>query len=64
MGHLCQPRNTLLPVLKGFFAWKAVFPEARRRVEGRPAGWVAGGTLKEDGPVTWETPDCPVGKTG
>jgi len=64
VGHLCQPRNTLLPVLKGFFAWKAVFPEARRRVEARPAGWVASGTLKEDGPVTWETPDCPVGKTG
>jgi hypothetical protein len=31
---------------------------------GDPAGWVAGGTLKEDGPVTWEVPDRPAGRSG
>jgi len=51
-------------MLKGFSAWKAVPPVAPRRVEGGPAGWVADGTLKEDGPETWETPVRPVGGTG
>jgi hypothetical protein len=43
---------------------KAALPEAPRRVEGRPAGWVADGTVKEDDPVTWEAPERPVGDSG
>lgn len=51
-----------VPVLKEFSVRKAALPEALRRAEGRPAGWVASGMLKEDGPVTWEAPVGPVGK--
>lgn len=59
-----SPEKKGIPVLKGFSAWKAALPEAIGRAEGRPAGWVASGTVKEDGPVTWETPVCPRRKRG
>jgi hypothetical protein len=51
-----SPEMKEMSVLKGFSAWKAAFSEALWRAEERPAGWLACGTLKEDGPVTWETP--------
>lgn len=52
-------------VLRGFPSWKAALPEAiEGEPRGDPAGWLARGTLKEDGPVTWEAPDRPVGGSG
>jgi len=52
-------------VLKGFPSLKAALPAALRgEPRGDPAGWLACGTLQEDGPVTWEAPDRPVGGSG
>jgi hypothetical protein len=34
-----SPEITRIPVLKSLHAWKAIFPEALGRAEGRPAGW-------------------------
>jgi hypothetical protein len=41
-----SPEMKEIPVLKGFSAWKAAFPEALWRVEGRPAGWMAAARSK------------------
>ena len=51
-----------IPVLKGFSARKAALPESDKASQGRPAGWVASGTVEEDGPVTRETPARPRGR--
>ena len=56
-----QPRNTLIPVLKGSLTLKAASPEAQMASQRGTGGVLDCGTAEEDGPVTWETPDRPVG---
>jgi len=51
-------------MLKGSTTLKAAFPEALKASRRGTGGVVDCGTAEEDGPVTWETPDCPVGRSG
>lgn len=51
-----NPEIEEIPVLKGSSPWKAALPEAFTASRGETGGVVGGGTLKEDGPVTWEAP--------
>ncbi len=51
-------------MLKGSATPKAALPEALRASRRGTGGVDDCGTAEEDGPVTWETPDCPVGRSG
>lgn len=60
-----SPERAQSRVLRGFPSLKAALPKAiGGEPRGDPAGWLACGTCKEDGPVTWEAPDRPVGGSG
>ncbi len=51
-------------MLKGSATLKAALPEALRASRRETGGVDDCGTAEEDGPVTWETPDRPVGGSG
>jgi len=51
-------------VLKVSRSLKAALPEALEASRGETGGVVDCGTAEEDDPVTWETPDRPVGGSG
>jgi len=53
-----QPRNPSFRRLKGSPTLKAALPEALKASRRGTGGVVDCGTAEEDGPVTWETPDC------
>ena len=59
MGRLCPPRKETDSGAQGVFCLESSTPGSDRVSQGRPAGWVAGGTVEEDGPVTRETPARP-----
>ena len=51
-------------MLRGLATLKAALPEALRASRRGTGGVDDCGTAEEDGPVTWETPERPVGGTG
>jgi len=51
-------------MLRGSPTLKAALPEALKASRRGTGGVDDCGTAEEDGPVTWETPDCPVGRSG
>ena len=51
-------------MLKGSATLKAALPEALRASQRGTGGVDDCGTAEEDGPVTWETPERPVGGSG
>jgi hypothetical protein len=51
-------------MLKGSPTLKAALSEALRASRRGTGGVDDCGTTEEDDPVTWETPDCPVGRSG
>ncbi len=64
MGRRKAASKPAFRMLKGSPTLKAAPPEALKASRRETGGVVDCGTAEEDGPVTWETPDCPVGRSG
>ena len=64
MGRRNAASKPSFRMLKGSPTLKAALPEALKASRRGTGGVVDCGTAEEDGPVTWETPDCPVGRSG
>ncbi len=64
MGRRNAASKASFRMLKGSPTLKAALPEALKASRRGTGGVEDCGTAEEDGPVTWETPDCPVGRSG
>jgi len=53
-----------IPDAQGFACSESSTPGGDRVSRRGTGGVFDCGTAEEDGPVTWETPDCPVGRSG
>ena len=59
-----QPRNGVLPDAQGLANPEGSTPQGDRASREGTGGVIDCGTAEEDDPVTWETPERPVGRTG
>ena len=55
-----QPRNQRIPDAQGIGFPESSTPEGTMASQRGTGGVVDCGTVEEDGPVTWDTPDRPV----
>ena len=65
LGHrICSP-EMLIPDAQGLSNHESSIPGGAKEASRRGTGGVDDcGTAEEDGPVTWETPDRPVARSG